>query len=425
MLGILNKDTKKTALFIFAFCFLVRLIFIFALGQSIETSDGFDYHNHALSLLNGNGYPTHGSLPFMRPPLYPFLLSVVYYFVPHETYLTARIVNAVLDTLACYVFYKLILLIWNNKPTALLASLIYAVNPLLIFFSLRVRVEALFTLLIVTGVYLLIKEYKKGFPKLGIIILIGGIFGLACLCRSNATVIVMLIPLWMIFCNLKKWKRGILIGVLFALGSVLVISPWTIRNYQKYGEMITITDGVGYIFWISNTEMKLDDLNARNYQEYIAADQTVWDKTAVVERQLEGKSLKERDSYYLNLGLDYVKSNFPTWVWLNVMKFAEFWSPVARIDMQGLKALVTLPFGLLMFLGLFFYFKDFFSADFDKNIWLLFAILIACATLTGVMTWSSVRYRVPLVDPYVIPFGLFWLQRKYLKSSDQFSESLE
>ena len=100
---------------------------------------------------------------------------------------------------------------------------------------------------------------------------------------------------------------------------------------------------------------------------------------------------------------------------MNVLKFVEFWSPMARLDMQGWKAFFTLPFGLLMLLGMFFYSKSFFSRDFDRNIWLLIAILIVGSTVTGVVTWSSVRFRVPLVDAYVIPFGLFWLQNKYLK----------
>ncbi|HEY0658767.1 MAG TPA: hypothetical protein VGD05_09845, partial [Pyrinomonadaceae bacterium] len=126
---------------------------------------------------------------------------------------------------------------------------------------------------------------------------------------------------------------------------------------------------------------------------------------------------------YFKLGIEYIKNNFPTWIWLNVLKFAEFWSPMARLDMQGWKAFLTLPFGLLMLLGMFFYAKSFFSPEFDRNIWLLIAILIFGSTVTGVMTWSSVRFRVPLVDAYVIPFGLFWLQKKYLKNFSRNSPS--
>ena len=408
---------QRTIYFILLFCFLLRLILVLGVDPlGSDTVDGIDYHNHAISLLKGEGYPMRGSLPFVRPPLYPFLLSIIYFFVPHETFLTARIFNVVLDTVACFVFYKLILLIWNNKPTAILASLFYAVNPFYLFFNVRVRVEALFILLVAIGVYFLIKEYKKEFPRLSIVILIGCIFGLACLCRSNATVIAALIPIWLIYCELKNPKKAILIGAGFVLGCVLVISPWTLRNYQKYGEFIAITDGFGYNFWISNTELKLYDLNARNYQQYLEADSLLWQEAAKVEQDIQGQSIKERDNYYFNLGIQYIRSNFPTWIWLNVLKFVEFWSPMARPDMQGLKALFTLPFGLLMFFGMFFYLKSFRSVDFDINIWLLIAILIVGSTLTGVLTWSSVRFRVPLVDAYVIPFGLFWLQKKYLKS---------
>ncbi len=405
---------KRAIFYILLLCFLVRLVLVLAIDPlGSDTVDGLDYHNSAISIINGTGYPAHGSLPFVRPPLYPFLLSIVYFFFSHETYLTARIVNVVLDTAACFVFYKLILLIWNDRRTAILASLIYIFNPLYLFFSARVRVEALFILLVAAGVYFLIKEYKKDFPAWLNIVLIGGIFGLSILCRSNATMILLLIPLWLIYCNLKNWRKGALLGLGFALGCALIIAPWSIRNYYKYGELIIITDGFGYAFWISNTNLKLDDLNARTYQEYLDSDTRLWKATAQVEEEVRGKSYKERDNHYTNLAFQYIRNNFPTWLWLNVLKFAEFWSPLARIDMQGLKAFLTLPFGLLMFFGMFFYIKNFFDGDFDRNIWLLIAILIVTSTVTGVMTWSSVRFRVPLVDAYVIPFGLFWLQNKY------------
>jgi hypothetical protein len=389
-----------------------------------DSSDGLDYHFSAISMINGNGYPAHGALPFVRPPLYPLLLSAVYLFFSHETLLTARLVNAVLDTAACFVFYHLILLIWNSRRTAILSSLIYAFNPLYLFFNVRVRVEALFILLVAGGIYFLIKEYKKDFPTLLPVFLIGCIFGLSILCRSNATMLLLLIPAWLIYTNLKNLKKAIRLGLGFALGCVLMIAPWSIRNYYKYGELIVITDGFGYAFWISNTDIKLNDLNARSYQEYLDADKILWVKTSQVETEIQEKSYKERENHYINLSLQYIRDNFPTWVWLNVLKFAEFWSPVARIDMQGLKAFLTLPFGLLMFFGMFFYIKSFFSGSFDRNIWLLIAILIITSTVTGVMTWSGIRFRVPLVDAYVIPFGLYWLLNKYPKLFAQSDENI-
>ncbi len=110
---------KRAIFYILLLCFLVRLVLVLAIDPlGSDTVDGFDYHNSAISVINGTGYPAHGSLPFVRPPLYPFLLSIVYFFFSHETYLTARIVNVILDTAACFVFYKLIMLIWNNRRTA-------------------------------------------------------------------------------------------------------------------------------------------------------------------------------------------------------------------------------------------------------------------------------------------------------------------
>lgn len=406
--------SKNTIWYLLLLAFLCRLGIVLSIDPSgSDTVDGFDYHNHAISLLNGEGYPSHGSLPFVRPPLYPFLLSIVYVFFGHESYLTARLVNVVLDTAAMLVFYKLIVLVWNNVAAANLASLVYAINPLYIFFSARVRVEALFILLAVTGMYCLIREYKAHFPSILRVLLIGVIFGLACLCRSNGTVLLAFVPLWLVYCKFPRWKRGVAIAIGFALGFILVISPWSIRNYYHYGEFVLITDGFGYNIWVSNTDIKLRDLNARSYEEYIESDKQFWQATAEVEKEIQGKSIKERDNHYFRLGMQYIQENFSTWVWLNCLKFAEFWSPAARFDMQGWKALATLPFGLLMYFGMFFYIKSFFSKNFDRRIWLLIAVLVFGSTVTGVLTWSSVRFRVPLVDAYIIPFGLFWIQNRF------------
>lgn len=407
---------QKSIFYILLLCFLIRVVLVLSIDPiGNDSSDGLDYHFSAISVINGTGYPAHGALPFVRPPLYPLLLSVVYLFFSHETLLTARLVNVILDTTACFVFYHLILLIWNDRRTAIVSSLVYAVNPFYLFFNIRVRVEALFILLIVTGIYFLIKEYKKDFPALLTVALIGGVFGLACLCRSNGTALAALIPFWLIYCHLKKWKRGLLVAAVFILGCILIISPWSIRNYHKYGEFIAITDGFGYNFWISNTDLKLIDLRARTYQEYIDGDKILWQRANQIEKEIQEKSYKERDNHYTNLALVYIKNNFSTWVWLNILKFAEFWSPLARIDMQGTKALFTLPFGLLMYFGMFFYIRSFFANSVDRSICLLIAILIITATITGVMTWSSIRFRVPTVDAYVIPFGLFWLRNKFPK----------
>lgn len=403
---------KRTFWVILMLAFLIRIVLVLMTDPyGNDTVDGFDYHNHAISLLNGEGYPSRGSLPFIRPPLYPFLLSLLYFFAGHDSYVTARLFNAVLDTAAMFVLFKIILLIWDNVPAANLASLVYAINPFYLFFTVRVRVEALFILLVATGVYFLIREYKAGFPSLLKVLLVGFIFGFACLCRSNGTVFLALIPLWLFYCSWRKWKRGVVIASAFVIGCVLIISPWSIRNYYHYGEFVFITDGFGYNIWVSNTDIKLRDLNARSYDEYIESDKRFWELTAEVERELEGKSVKERDSHYFQLGAKYIREDIPGWIWLNCLKFVEFWSPAARFDMQGWKAIFTFPFGLLMYFGMFFYTRDFFRG-FDRQIWLLIAILIIGSTLTGVLTWSSVRFRVPVIDAYIIPFGLLWLVNK-------------
>lgn len=404
---------KRTIFYVLLLCFLCRVILVLTVDPSGgDTVDGFDYHNHAITLLEKGEYPAHGSLPFMRPPLYPFWLAFCYSIFSHESYLTARLSNIFLDLLACFIFYKLILLIWNNRQIALFASLIYAVNPLILFFSARVRVEALFGLLLVSCIYTLVKSYKSGFSNSGLLVFVGLLGGLATLCRPNGLFVIGLIAVWLIYVNWRKWKKGTILCACFILGCALVILPWTIRNYNQYNEFILVSDGFGFNFWISNTNIKLEDLRAKNYQEYLEADKNLWRETAKVEEALKGKSLKERERHYTNLGIEYAKNNFSSWLWLNILKFIEFWSPMGRIDMQGWKSVLTLPFGLLTLFGLIVYAGKFFQSSFDRNVWFLLAILIVSSTITGVMSWSSIRYRIPMVDAYMIPFALGWMLDK-------------
>lgn len=413
MLEISTKSPKKIALFLFVLCFVIRLAVIFTYSQEgSDTIDGFDYHNHALAILNGE-YPTHGSLPFMRPPLYPLFLAGVYAIFPHDGYLTSWISNAVIDGLTCVVFYRLIIRLFDNHLTALISAVIFAFNLSNIFLAARTRVEPLFGLLTVLLVYLLVKEYQNNFQNIYKIFLAGIICGLAILCRANAVMFSGLVVVWFVLINLKKFPRQLILAACFSAGCALIVLPWTIRNYVQYKEVILVTDAGGYGFWLANTELKVEDLEAGNHQEYLEADRHVWEKTAEIEQQVAGKSLKEREDYYFNLGKNYVEQNPSTWLWLMGGKTLEFWSPFARFDMQGWKAALTFPTGLLMLFGLFSFVWVRIKGSFDRNIWLLVAFLIIGSAFSGILAWATIRYRIPTVDGYLIPFFIYLLIKRF------------
>jgi Dolichyl-phosphate-mannose-protein mannosyltransferase len=406
---------KNSVWYLLLFAFLCRLAVALSVDPlGSDTVDGFDYHNHAIAILNGQDYPMHGSLPFMRPPLYPILLSLVYFFVPHDSYIAARVVNGILDTAACFIFYKLIMLVWDSRTVALLSTLIYAINPLVLFFTARVRAESLFTLLLVCFVYLCARCGKQRSANAGWFFAAGALIGLAALTRPNALILIALVPCWLIYVYFQQKQKLAAMITFFILGCCITILPWTARNYFRYGELILINDAAGYNFWISNSELKAEDMRSTNNQQYTEADNHLWRETAAVEETLAGRSLTERQKYYMSLGFEYIETNFSSWLWLTAGKFLEFWSPMVRIDMQGKKAVLTLPFGILMLVGAVFFCGKLTDPSFDRSTWLLFAILIFSSTVSGVLNWSSVRYRVPMIDAYLIPFGINWIAGKKL-----------
>ncbi|MCV4639903.1 hypothetical protein OFB62_31865, partial [Escherichia coli] len=81
-----------------------------------------------------------------------------------------------------------------------------------------------------SAVGILLKENNKP-----IYAIIAGIaFGLAALCRPSAIGIGALTG-FLIFVFLFRTKRNVLPSILLLAGMALTITPWTARNYARFG----------------------------------------------------------------------------------------------------------------------------------------------------------------------------------------------
>ena len=68
-------------------------------------------------------------------------------------------------------------------------------------------------------------------------------------CRAHtpgSSVLPLLLGLWLL------GKRRLRDAVLIAVGAVLVIAPWTYRNYREYGRPVLIASEGGITFWTGN-----------------------------------------------------------------------------------------------------------------------------------------------------------------------------
>jgi len=189
----------------------------------------------ARSLAEGRGFsspfaPSTGPTALV-PPLYPYLLSVVFRICGVYTLTAAAVIlsiNSICSAITCVPLY-LYTRRCVGERLALTASLAWAVHPFGIYFSAaRVWDYSLTCLLLTTCIYvaLVMQTRTERWLWIGY----GMLFG--CTALSNPSVLILFAPLLIWAIRRVPSTRTISCGVLACLGLLLVVGPWVFRTYR-------------------------------------------------------------------------------------------------------------------------------------------------------------------------------------------------
>ncbi|MET0458726.1 MAG: glycosyltransferase family 39 protein [Ilumatobacteraceae bacterium] len=224
---------------------------MWAVGTPADASvDPYYFGEMGRSIAQGHAFEGFGSLIQRRAPLYPILLGGVYVvFGEHDR--VALLVH-------CLLFAGTALLAFDlgrryfNPRTGLVAGLLCAFHPLLLRYVPSLHLETLLTFLVTLMVWCTLRFYYDRSVVNGV--LVGAAAALAALTKA----VVMLYPLVFIVVILLAVRAarkrgegtrapwGSFAAMLVAL--VLVISPWTIRNYGTTGHFVPISSGTSDAF---------------------------------------------------------------------------------------------------------------------------------------------------------------------------------
>jgi len=201
----------------------------------------------------------------LLPPLYPYLLSVIFKVFgvySAKSALTILTLNSLFSALTCVPIYLATRLSVNAR-VAMFAGWGWAIYPFAIYFSAgRVWEFSLTSLLLTTCFWLALSLHlDRPVRWLGL----GALYGLAGL--SNPAVfslfpVLLLLPLWKLWKLLRAagygffgglFSRDVLrSGMFAAIGLVVVLTPWTIRNYRTMHVLCPVRDCFWYEFWSAN-----------------------------------------------------------------------------------------------------------------------------------------------------------------------------
>jgi hypothetical protein len=222
------------------------------------------FDEKARSILDGTGRlfwiddPARTDLA-QYPPAYPWLVATVYRVTGNHSAYSLQTVQSIFDLVLCMVLVTGVAVTAYGWPTAMAASVMAALSPLLAIVGVSPSADAPTTWFVVGGLWLLLIAAKgqRWWWALGA----GLLLGIACWIRVNPLYLCLF---WaaalMIFVG-ASWRHRLLLGAAVALATILVISPIVIRNYLVFPDFSPTGGTIGANLWEGLGETELGRAN--------------------------------------------------------------------------------------------------------------------------------------------------------------------
>ena len=182
-------------LFIFFFSLLFRVIYIFTIDHlplfDNPTMDAGFHDTWAKQLASGD-FVGYG--PYIRAPLYPHLLGLLYWIFGANYYII-RFFFAILGSISVVLIFKLTKYLFC-KQSAILASFIAALSLTFIYYDAELLITSTALFINLLCVLFFTKTFKS--PTKKNYFLCGLLFGIGAIIRTNLIPIVVLIFIWII-----------------------------------------------------------------------------------------------------------------------------------------------------------------------------------------------------------------------------------
>jgi len=267
-----------------------------------------------------------------RPPLYPWLISLLADRSGNIPNFAIAIANWVLGTATTAATYLLAMRMLRGQDTAepaknlsmasFLAAGLVAIDPLLLQASTLVMTETLAAVLVVLVLWFwsnLVDGIEVEMPRNELAfsgykkycLLIGVAFGLAYLCRPTFILWPVIIAGYLLGLSLIRRCRKPLISAIIILAVVGVfVSAWTKRNLNQFGRPIWATTHGGYTLLLGNNPSFYDYLqNPENSARFPFAN--AWEADFFINRWERRFDQDPRDASFWNASKTIEPSGSP------------------------------------------------------------------------------------------------------------------
>lgn len=383
-------------------------------------ADQISYHQLAIRVLEGEGFSfATGWWPATRANqptahwsfLYVLFLAAVYGVFGPEP-LAARIVQVLIaGVLQPWLSWRIGTRVFGER-VGLVSAGLTALYGYFVFYGGALVTESLF---MVACLWALDRAtalaYRPGRGVWSRWVVLGLALGTAALLRQAFILIIPVILAWL-FWELALRRRVTVAKGFGPAGATLrlaaavavlaaCILPWTVRNYKAFGDFVLLNTNAGFVFFWANHPIHGDRFipilpdGPTNYGSMIPAKYQ-----ALNEAQLDRALMAE--------GIGFVKADPVRYVKLSISRIPEFFKFWPSADSgRGSNIVRVLSFGLLV------PFVVVGAGLVLLNGWrqspsggLLLLAVAGTYSLAHVLTWTLVRYRLP-VDAMAMPIAAY------------------
>ncbi len=397
--------------------------------------DEQEYLGQALTLLQDRRYV---ELRLMRPPLYGLFLAGSIWLVDSLVQ-NLRLLQAVISAATVIPVWLLTaeLVTWYHLGRRAhqllpgLAALLCAASYTLAANATELLTETLFLCGLTTLFWLLIRTAAR--PQRLIAGVAGVILGALCLTRAVALPLLPLGAFWLLVAtkpqavstpqrsSLLISRFSILPALFFLVGTLLVVLPWTARNYATYGGLILIDTTGAENLWLDNDPAGREAVKAQLYalgEDRLARQQLATQRGIDVITNNPGhfadKAWGELQAFFALEYTDDMRNRQAIWI-----PPAEVWTRLLLGDTLWLLLILGGTVGLTRFAIAGFVtrvpgnagigrpnecnFRQKIAAGLHNPVW-LFLPWALYLVLTAVLFHVELRYRLPLY-PVLLPYA--------------------
>lgn len=373
----LNKDMSITNrllnyyTIIFFIALLLRIIFRFYSPIDVFP-DSISYIHLSKIIFSGDHFEDNQAMPGY--PIFLFLSDKIF-----SNYFNLDIlVSSFLVLVAGKLYYK----IFQDEQGAKICVFLFAIYPFNIFYSSTILSENSYVFFNIVGITFF--YFNRNF--LGSLFLV-----LSIVIRPTLDLFNIIIIIIISYFVLRDHFRTIIKKVIiFLILYCVILSPWWLYNFERFGQFVKLTPGFGLVIYSGNNE--LNKTGGGNYPEDFSFDIIKDVKDAI-----------KKDKIMKDAAIKYIIENPDQFIELSLKRFVRFFNIFPNHKKDNIisgnidYSIITIISAISVFSLYFFSILTLVNLKKDQLIKLLplFAYFII---LTGihVITIASIRYRFPL-----------------------------